>query len=105
MGGEGLGITLKRTKTVQSYFLKISYFIVERSLTALIEDLALLVRISLPVPTNSMIHFCYNILCFMKRLFFSVLNPILPVISPALLSYVTFKEVIKPEFPPKIDII
>lgn len=27
------------------------------------------------------------------------------MISPALLSYVTFKKVIKPEFPPKIDII
>ena len=27
------------------------------------------------------------------------------MISPALLSHVTFKKVIKPEFPPKIDII
>lgn len=45
---EGLGITSKRTKTVQSYFLKISYFTVERSLTALTEDLAVLVMISYP---------------------------------------------------------
>lgn len=42
----------------------------------------------------------------MKRFFFfPFLNPILPVISPALLSHVTFKKVIKPEFLPKIDII
>lgn len=39
----------------------------------------------------------------MKRFFF--LNPILPVISPALLFHVTFNKVIKLEFPPKIDII
>lgn len=42
----------------------------------------------------------------MKSLFsFLFLNPILPVISPALLSRVTFKKVVKPKFSPKIDFI
>ena len=64
VGGEGLGITFKRTKTVQSHFLKISYCIVERSLTALIEDLVLLVMISYP---------CLQILWFISVITFSVL--------------------------------